>query len=105
MSRGIHPIDIHSSKGTGQVRIDLKQPANLPYRTLIAHDYPNLLVAGRCISTDREALASLRVQASCMGTGQAAGAAAAQCAARDVAVSDADIPALVATLQAWGAVL
>ena len=77
ISRGAHPIDMHASKGSEQVRITLKQPAYVPYRALIAPDYPNLLVAGRCISTDRRALASLRVQASCMGTGQAAGVAAA----------------------------
>ena len=70
ISRGAHPIDMHASKGSEQVRITLKQPAYVPYRALIAPDYPNLLVAGRCISTDRRALASLRVQASCMGTGR-----------------------------------
>lgn len=73
ISRGIHPIDIHASKGTHQTRIDLDKPAYVPYRALIAPNYPNLLVAGRCLSADRQALASLRVMASCMGTGQAAG--------------------------------
>ncbi|MBM4090796.1 MAG: FAD-dependent oxidoreductase [Planctomycetes bacterium] len=33
--------------------------------------------AGRCVSSDREANSALRVQASCMAMGQAAGAAAA----------------------------
>ena len=105
ISRGIHPIDIHASKGTHQTRIDLTRPAYVPYRALIAPEYPNLLVAGRCISTDRQALASLRVMASCMGTGQAAGAAAAQCVAKGCAVQNVDTAALVATLKEWGAVL
>ena len=105
ISRGIHPIDIHASKGTSQTRIDLTKPAYVPYRALIAPDYPNLLVAGRCISTDRPALASLRVMASCMGTGQAAGVAAAQSIAEGKPVQEIDTAKLVATLKDLGAVL
>ena len=37
----------------------------------------NIIVAGRCVSSDRLANSGLRVQASCMGMGQAAGVAAA----------------------------
>ena len=105
ISRGIHPIDIHASKGTSQTRIDLKQPAYVPYRALIAADFPNLLVAGRCISTDRQALASLRVQGSCMGTGQAAGAAAAMSVQSGKAVQNINTDTLVSILKKWGAVL
>lgn len=105
ISRGAHPIDIHSNK-TGDQRADfLEKPAFVPYRALIAEKFPNLLVAGRCLSADRQAFASLRVQASCMGTGQAAGVAAAQCVKANVAVQDADIPALVAKLKELGATL
>ena len=77
----------------------------MPYRALITKEYPNLLVAGRCISTDRQALASLRVMASCMGTGQAAGAAAAQAVANNQKVQDIDTAQLVGVLKEWGAVL
>ena len=105
ISRGAHPIDMHASKGASQVRITLEQPAYVPYRALIAPDWPNLLVAGRCISTDRRALASLRVQASCMGTGQAAGVAAAHSIREGVSVQSVDTDALIATLRAWGAVI
>lgn len=105
ISRGIHPIDIHSSKGSGQTRIDLDKPAYVPYRALIAEKFPNIICAGRCISTDRQALASLRVQASCMGTGQAAGVAAAMAAGASCSVRDIDVPSLVATLKEWGAIL
>ena len=77
----------------------------MPYRALIAENYPNLLVAGRCLSADRRAFASLRVQASCMGTGQAAGVAAAQCVKAGRTVQEADIAALVARLREIGAML
>ena len=105
VSRGAHQIDMHSSKGSSQVLKALEQPAYLPYRALIAKDFPNLLVAGRCISADRQALASLRVMASCMGMGQAAGAAAAQSLRRGVSVQDVDTNELRKTLLGWGAVI
>ena len=105
ISRGIHPIDIHASKGTHQTRIDLDKPAYVPYRALIAPNYPNLLVAGRCLSADRQALASLRVMASCMGTGQAAGVAAAQSVASRRPVQEIDTARLVSTLKDLGTVL
>ena len=105
ISRGIHPIDIHASKGTHQTRVDLEQPAYVPYRALIAPEYPNLVVAGRCLSADRQALASLRVMASCMGTGQAAGVAAAQSITEHCSVQSVNTEKLVATLKELGAVL
>lgn len=105
ISRGAHQIDIHASKGSSQVLIKLEQSPYVPYGSLIAENFPNLLVAGRCISTDRKANASLRVMASCMGLGQAAGAAAAQCAAKGIPVQDADVPELVGVLKDWGAFL
>lgn len=105
VSRGAHQIDMHASKGSGQVLIKLQQAAYVPYRALIARDFPNLIVAGRCISADRKALASLRVQASCMGLGQAAGVAAAQSLKEGCAVQDIDTSALVSTLKNMGAIL
>ena len=105
ISRGAHPIDMHSSKGNGQELIRLKQAAYVPYRALITKDFPNLLVAGRCISADRRSLASLRVQASCMGLGQAAGVAAAQSIDEGKPVQDLDTGALVSRLIEMGAIL
>jgi len=49
----------------------------VPIRALIPKDSKNLLVAGRCVSSDQLANSALRVQASCMGMGQAAGVTAA----------------------------
>ena len=105
VSRGAHPIDIHASKGASQSVTFLEEPAYVPYRALIAEGFPNLLVAGRCLSADRVAFASLRVQASCMGSGQAAGVAAALASASGVSVQDVDVPVLVAELKNMGAQL
>ena len=75
----------------------------MPYRALIAEAFPNLLVAGRAISADRKAFASMRVQASCMGTGQAAGVAAAICAECGCGVKEVDVERLVKKLREIGA--
>ncbi|MFC1526118.1 FAD-dependent oxidoreductase, partial [Candidatus Latescibacterota bacterium] len=53
----------------------------IPYRALCAAGIENLLVAGMLITSDHEAHMSTRNTVSCMGQGQAAGTAAALCAA------------------------
>jgi len=103
VSRGAHPIDIHVAGGAEQSTNFLKQSAYVPYRALVTDSCGNLLVAGRCLSADKQAFASLRVQASCMGTGQAAGIAAAQCVQSGRAAPDADIAKLRARLLDLGA--
>ncbi|MCI2107418.1 MAG: FAD-dependent oxidoreductase [Bacteroidales bacterium] len=105
ISRGAHAIDIHAAKGNSQVLRSLKTSPYVPYRALIASDFPNLMVSGRCLSCDRAVLASLRVQASCMGMGQAAGAAAAIAAKGNADVRKVDTSTLVATLKSWGAII
>lgn len=105
VSRGTHPIDIHTTEGSKQNIQFLKKGAYVPYRALIAENFPNLLVAGRCISADRMAFASLRVQASAMGEGQAAGTAAAICAKTNCNVQDIDVTLLQDTLRKMGAVI
>src|SRR5690606_35912685 len=79
VSRGCHPVDIHSSSSNNQRCEFLKDAAFVPYRCLIAPGFPNLIVGGRAFSADGISSASVRVQASVMGLGQAAGAAAALC--------------------------
>ncbi|MFA6713967.1 MAG: FAD-dependent oxidoreductase [Victivallaceae bacterium] len=57
----------------------------IPYRCLLPENVENLLVAGRCVSSDRAANGSLRIMPTCMATGLAAGAAAALAVNRAVA--------------------
>lgn len=59
----------------------------IPYRCLVPERITNLLVAGRCISSDRKANGSLRIMPTCMATGQAAGMAAALAVERGAAPS------------------
>lgn len=46
---------------------------SIPARCLVPEKAKNLLVAGRCISADHKAMGAIRVMATCMATGHAAG--------------------------------
>ncbi|MFO7870352.1 MAG: FAD-dependent oxidoreductase [Kiritimatiellia bacterium] len=50
---------------------------DIRYGCIVAAGVDNLLMAGRCISAEHVAESSLRIQQTCMSTGQAAGVAAA----------------------------
>lgn len=63
----------------------------IPYRCLLPAEVEGLLVAGRCISVDRSALASMRVMPTCMYTGEAAGTAAAMAVAAGAAPHEVDV--------------
>ena len=64
-----------------------------------------LLAAGRCIAGDQEANSAYRVQASCMATGQAAGAMAALSARSGVEPGDLAIGDIHQALRAHGAIV
>ena len=105
VSRGAHPIDIHVASGPAQNITFLKTPAYVPYRALIAPTHSNLIVAGRCLSADKKAFASLRVQASCMDMGQAAGTAAAMAAKSGLTVQEVDTESLIERLRKLGSII
>ena len=72
-----YPVDLHTKNGIKPEPLDPGIIPTVPLRALIPKGSRNIIVAGRCVSSDRLANSGLRVQASCMGMGQAAGAAAA----------------------------
>ncbi len=77
----------------------------IPYRTLTPRKVENLLVAGRCVSTDRYVQSSLRVMSGCFITGQAAGLAAALAAGQGRPPRQLGVSALQKGLKALGAFL
>ena len=77
VSFSFYPIDLHDKNGVEPKQLTEGIVPTIPLRALIPKNSKNFIVAGRCISSDRLANSALRVQASCMGMGQAAGAAAA----------------------------
>ena len=83
----------------------LEDAGYIPYRTMIATGFDNLLIAGRCISADRAAFASIRVMATAMALGEAAGTAAALCVREKCDTTVLDIALLREALLAQGAII
>ena len=79
VARSAYPIDIHNPSGSGTTthRLAEGRSYEIPYRCMVPQHVDGLLVAGRCISTTHEALASTRLTPTVMSLGQAAGTAAA----------------------------
>jgi len=104
VARSSYPIDIHNPSGSGTVtqRLPAGATYEIPYRCLVPARIDRLVVAGRCISTTHEALASTRLTPTVMTLGQAAGTAAALAKKTDVRVRDVDIAELRAQLVADG---
>jgi ribulose 1,5-bisphosphate synthetase/thiazole synthase len=74
----------------------------LPYGSLLPQGVENLLVAGRCISAEEEAMGQLRLIPVCSATGQAAGTAAALAAHAKVTPAKLDISHLQKALASQG---
>ena len=77
----------------------------VPYRCLVPRTLVNVLVAGRCVSTDRYMQSSIRVMPGCFITGQAIGVAAAISAKRNCDTRGVPIAELQRGLKEMGAFL
>ena len=79
-------IDEHNAawKDSHMVFHEPGKVGTIPLGAMIPKGVQHLLVAGRAVSSDHGANSALRVQASCMAIGQAAGVVAALAAKRDV---------------------
>ena len=101
-----YPIDIHSDGAeTKSTFLRWGGYYSIPYRCLINSSVPNVMAAGRDISSTFEAHASLRLSPCCTATGQAAGTAAAQAIADGVLPLDVDTAKLRQSLREDGAVV
>ena len=90
VSRCAHPMDIHSATSQTQQLTPLSFAPGIPHTALIPQGINNLAVAGRCLSADASAYASLRVQATLMATGEAAGVMASFVCRKNCAFSQID---------------
>ncbi|MDD3154383.1 MAG: FAD-dependent oxidoreductase [Victivallaceae bacterium] len=77
----------------------------IPYRILLPAGLNQILVAGRCVSASHLAQSSLRVMATCMLMGEAAGIAAALALKSGCSPRDIDVPELQKHLHRHGAIL
>jgi hypothetical protein len=78
---------------------------DIPYRCLVPKKIDNLLVAGRCISSEQQPYESHRAMVNIMAIGQAAGVAAALSAEQNIAPRNLDVERLQKSLIEQGAEL
>lgn len=109
VARGAYPIDLHglTDDMTFFERFEFIEAPyyHIPYRCMVPVNRGNLLVAGRCISSDRVAFGSLRIMPVCMALGQAAGTAAALSIKTGVGLSEVDTEQLRRDLRNQGALV
>ena len=77
----------------------------VPYRSLLPVQVDQMLLAGRCISSDSTAAGAVRVMPPCMAMGQAAGIAAAIAVKSQCTVREIDVQLLRIRLKENGAYL
>ncbi len=116
IGRYSYPVDIHVARPDKEsyeafmkeittMRLGKGESYGVPYRILTPKGLSNVLVAGRCVSTDRSMQASIRVMPGCYITGQAAGMAAALMIRDDVDSRSIDVAELQSKLVAMGGYL
>jgi hypothetical protein len=109
-------VDIHASKPDqaayaqfeeefARLRYQKGESYGIPYRILTPRGLDNVLVAGRCVSTDRSLQGSIRVMPGCYITGQAAGVAAAIAVEKNTTTRGFAVQELQQRLKKTGAYL
>jgi hypothetical protein len=105
VARGGFPIDSHDPKGKGLDATEhVPTGYDIPLGCLLPEGLPSIIVAGRCISAERRALASARITGTCMAMGQAAGTAAALAAKQGRSLHQIDVSELQGVLREQGAI-
>ena len=92
VARGSYPIDIHDPKG-GKTQFQFIAGGGgyeIPFRAMVPSQLNGVIVAGRCISADQNAVGTVRIMGCCLHQGAAAGFAAACCVKENVLPSDLD---------------
>lgn len=83
IANGVHPVDLHvkteKSGGANLIVLPCGDYYQIPYETMLPGGVNNLIVTGRSISSTFMAQGSLRVMATCMMLGEAAGIASGLC--------------------------
>ena len=100
-----NPIDdVMRAEGdmTHHAAIRSGQYYTIPFRSLVPEEVSNLMFAGRILSADAVAFASVRGMPQCMAMGQAAGTAAAMALRSNIAIQAVPSANLVRRLSAQG---
>ena len=105
ISNAFYPVDLHTKSGVKPKPLKPGTVPTIPLSALVPKDSQNVMVAGRCVSSDRLANSGLRVQASCMGMGQAAGVAASLAAGQSTTPLRVPLAEIHRQLAKHGAIL
>ncbi|MFZ9936319.1 MAG: FAD-dependent oxidoreductase [Luteolibacter sp.] len=100
-----YPVDLHTRNGVKPEPLRRGVIPTIPLRALVPKGSRNLIVAGRCVSSDRLANSGLRVQAPCMAMGQAAGAAATLAAKHGTTPLEVPLKEIHGLLRNHGAII
>ncbi|MHC1696376.1 MAG: FAD-dependent oxidoreductase [Eubacteriales bacterium] len=99
-------VDIHNDEGDATISyIKTGKTPTIRYSAMLPKGLKNVLVAGRPVGADRECSSALRVKASCMAMGQAAGAAASLSLDMDCTLRDIQMERLKRVLADSGAIV
>ncbi|HNT79035.1 MAG TPA: FAD-dependent oxidoreductase [Anaerolineae bacterium] len=96
---------MHTRDGVKPAPLQKGIVPTIPLRALVPKDSKNIMVAGRSVSSDRLANSGLRVQASCMAMGQAAGVTTALSAQHDTTPLQVPIEDIRKILKKHGAIV
>ncbi len=106
IANGTYPIDVHDPKSG---RFKFRRPQGdfyqIPLSTMVSDKTPNIVLAGRAISTDRGAFGGIRVMVNLNQTGEAAGVTASLAASGGKTVRDVPADAVREQLAKRGAVI
>ena len=105
ISYAFYPVDLHTKTGVRPKPLKRGKVPTIPLRALIPKGSRNIIVAGRCVSSDRLANSGLRVQASCMGMGQAAAVAATLAAKAGTTPLEVPLEEIHAVLREHGQII
>jgi len=100
-----YPIDLHLPHGIEGWALEEGVVPTIPRGAMLPEGVGGVIVAGRCISGDRLANSAYRVQATCMATGQAAGAMAALSAREGCDAEALPMPQIHDLLRQHGAII
>lgn len=105
LCHAFYPVDLHTRTGVRPKPLARGIVPTIPLSALVPKGSRNIIVAGRCVSSDRLANSGLRVQASCMAMGQAAGAAAALAVEKNKTPFKVSLREIRALLRRHGAII
>ena len=100
-------MDIHNRKATefGNFKIEVAERYYIPYRSLLPKNCKNLLVSGKTISCESQAVGGMRCMPAVMSMGQAAGIAAAMSVRCNSNPASVDISELQSKIKATGGII